>query len=430
MMGRTSYVLWVSSILAGCMVGDPQEPSIQPNRTTGSTTLAFGPEAIWAGFDVYMSGCGYPKGSKSAPTTITLSGSGPQAFSLTAAVDGNGCLVDNSGGGGLSAALGGAGTYTVTASVTSNAGKASVLATASFTAITPPTSACTLQVAARAPLPNAITYGTLVGVGGKLYSFGGASNNYYTAAAYRYDPATDTWSSISSLPAALELPGATTDGTYVYIAGPKDRWAGTTVYRYDPATDSYLELATSTPLSGWAAQSGATVEYLNGNVYYFGGAPAEWYCTGYPHLGIFHIVSNTWTDGADYPDGNFTCLTSGVAYAGAIYAGGGAGLFGGTASHKTYRYDPAANAWSDTAVADQPAQRASAASGLVGGQWMLAGGDANESVITWDPSSNRWSLAGTLASTWGGASAVSGSSFYLLGAVSGSTTALQAVSCK
>jgi N-acetylneuraminic acid mutarotase len=429
-MGRTCVVLvCLCSVVGGCMVGDPPEPSIQPNRVGTSTTLAFGPEAIWAGFDVYISGCGYPKGSKSAPTTITLSASGPQTFTLTAGVDANGCLVDNMNGA-PSTTIGPAGTYMVTASVTSNGGKTTVVATGSFTAIAPPSSGCNLQVATRAALPAAISYGTLVAVGGSLYSFGGVvDNSSYSAASFRYDPASDTWSSISPLPAALELPGAATDGTYVYIAGPKDRWSGTTVFRYDPATDSYTELATSTPLSGWAAQSGATVVYLAGNVYYFGGEPAEWYCTGYPHLGIFHVASNTWTDGADYPDGSYTCLTSGVAYSGAIYAGGGAGLFGGTASNKTYRYDPAANAWSDASIADQPAPRTSAASGLVGGRWMLAGGDANESVITWDPSSNRWSLAGTLTSAWGGASTVSGSTFYLLGSASSGTTGLQAVSC-
>ena len=90
---------------------------------------------------------------------------------------------------------------------------------------------------------------------------------------------------------------------------------------------------------------------------------------------------------ANYPFANHSLMA--VALGNYIYAGGGNAF-----PDKTYRYDPSTDTWDDAAIADLPAGRSAAASGVYNGRWVLAGGDVNfaisTSVIAWDPATNTW----------------------------------------
>jgi N-acetylneuraminic acid mutarotase len=90
---------------------------------------------------------------------------------------------------------------------------------------------------------------------------------------------------------------------------------------------------------------------------------------------------------ANYPVANHTLMAA--ALDGYIYGAGGNAF-----PDKTYRYDPSTDTWDDAAIADLPAGRSAAASGVYNGRWLLAGGDVNfatsNSVIAWDPTSNTW----------------------------------------
>src|SRR5205807_9827418 len=53
---------------------------------------------------------------------------------------------------------------------------------------------------AQAPYPIAVFGNAVASQGGNVYSFGGIANNTAVANAYKYSPATNTWTPIASLP--------------------------------------------------------------------------------------------------------------------------------------------------------------------------------------------------------------------------------------
>src|SRR4029079_2028787 len=88
---------------------------------------------------------------------------------------------------------------------------------------------------------------------------------------------------------------------------------------------------------------------------------------------------------------------------------------------------PATNTWDDAAVADLPAGRSAAASGVYNGRGLLAGGDVHfaisNSVIAWDPSSNTWSnLPNMVQARDYLEGATAGESFYAIAGTSGPGT--------
>ena len=232
----------------------------------------------------------------------------------------------------------------------------------------------------QAPYPIAIWGHAVVSVGGNVYSFGGIVNNAAITNAYKYTPATNTWTPIASLPAARGWFSGTTDGTYVYLLGGVDQIFNTTatLWRYDPASNTYN---TNLPSYTIPTYFHATA-YLNGKIYRIAGAAIG---TDY-HVEVYDIATNSWSMAASYPFANHTLMA--VALGNYIYAGGG-----NASPSNAWRYDPNADTWA--AIADLPAGRSAAASGAYNGRWILAGGDVNfaisTSAIAWDPATNTWS---------------------------------------
>ena len=266
---------------------------------------------------------------------------------------------------------------------------------------------CTGSTAANYPitvLDNAVT-----SVGGNLYSFGGVSTNII-ATSFRFNGT--SWTAIASLPVALEYPAAVNDGTNIYIVGGSTS-AGvsqTTLNRYNVGSNTYTALAPFT-----TATWNHAAAYLNGKIYKFAGSNNT---NSTNVLEIYDVASNTWSPGAPYPlaisfvnafvQGNF------------IYAAGGIQTAGSVESLKTFRYDPATNTWDDAAIADLPATRWGAASGVYKTDGILAGGFSGgaiqNTVISWDAASNTWQNAGTLAGERARMNgAALGDSFYVIG---------------
>ncbi|HUS15058.1 MAG TPA: S-layer homology domain-containing protein, partial [Chloroflexia bacterium] len=229
---------------------------------------------------------------------------------------------------------------------------------------------------AQAPYPIAVRNAAMAAQSGLLYTFGGAAMSGPVTDANRYDPATNSWTPIAPLPAAREAAAATSDGQYIYILSGLDTsfQATATLYRYDPATNSYTTLAPSPFASTWQM-----AVYLNGQIYRLGGCAAG--CSAYTQtVDVYTVSTDTWAPAgtvAPYP-----LLIRGmaaVAYGGFLYTGGGYGPGGHTT--KAYRYDPATNTWSDSAVTDLPLTRSGAANGVLDGRWILAAGYVNGGVI-------------------------------------------------
>jgi N-acetylneuraminic acid mutarotase len=234
----------------------------------------------------------------------------------------------------------------------------------------------------QAPYPIAVSGHAVVSQGGNVYSFGGIVNNAAIANAYKYSPATNTWTPIASLPAPRGWFSGVSDGTYIYLLGGVDQNFNTTatLWRYDPGSNTYnTSLASYTIPTYFHASA-----YLNGKIYRIAGAAIG---TDF-HVEVYDIVTNTWSMAANYPFANHNLMA--MALGSYIYAGGG-----NASPDKTYRYDPSTNTWDDAAIADLPAGRSSAASDVYNGRWVLAGGDVNfatsNSAIAWDPTTNTWS---------------------------------------
>jgi hypothetical protein len=262
----------------------------------------------------------------------------------------------------------------------------------------------------QAPYPIAIWGHAVASVGGNVYSFGGIVNNTAITNAYKYSPATNTWTPIAPLPQPRAWFSGTTDGTYIYLLGGEDQNFNTTatLWRYDPISNTYN---TSLPSYTIPTYFHACA-YLNGKIYRIAGRAIG---TDF-HVEVYDIATNTWSMAANYPVANHSLMA--VALGGYIYGAGGNAF-----PNKTYRYDPNTNAWDDAAIADLPVGRTVAASGAYNGRWILAGGDVNfalsTSAIAWDPATNTWmDLPNMVQARDYLAGATAGQSFY---AVAGSS---------
>jgi N-acetylneuraminic acid mutarotase len=231
------------------------------------------------------------------------------------------------------------------------------------------------------PYPILISGNAVVSEGGNVYSFGGIANNVAVASAYKYAPATNTWTPIASLPTPRGWFSGASDGTYIYLLGGVDQTYNTTatLWRYDPATNTYN---TGLPSYTIPTYFHATA-YLNGKIYRIAGRAIG---TDY-HTEVYDIATSIWSMAANYPFANHSLMA--VALGSYIYAGGG-----NASPNKTYRYDPTTDTWDDAAIADLPAGRSAAASGAYNGRWLLAGGDVDfvisNSAIVWHPATNTW----------------------------------------
>ena len=262
----------------------------------------------------------------------------------------------------------------------------------------------------QAPYSIAIWGHAVASVGGNVYTFGGIVNNSAITNAYKYSPASNTWTPIAPLPQPRGWFSGTTDGTYIYLLGGVDQNFNTTatLWRYDPVSNTY-----NTGLLSYTIPTyfHATA-YLNGKIYRIAGAAIG---TDF-HVEVYDIATNTWSMASNYPVANHSLMA--VALGGYIYGAGGNAF-----PDKTYRYDPNTNTWDDAAIADLPAGRTAAASGAYNGRWILAGGDVNfaisTSAIAWDPATNTWSdLSNMIQARDYLAGATAGQSFY---AVAGSS---------
>jgi len=258
----------------------------------------------------------------------------------------------------------------------------------------------------QAGYPIAVSGNAVASVDGNVYSFGGIASNTAVSNAYKYSPATNTWTPIASLPAARGWFSATSDGTYIYLLGGVDQNFNTTatLWRYDPISNSYN---TSLPPYTIPTYFHACA-YLNGKIYRIAGRGIG---TDF-HVEVYDIATNSWSMAANYPFANHSLMAA--ALGNYIYAGGG-----NASPDKTWRYDPSTDTWDDAAIADFPAGRSAAASGAYNGRWLVAGGDVNFAIsntaIAWDPATNTWSdLANMTQARDYVAGAVAGASFYVV----------------
>ena len=175
-----------------------------------------------------------------------------------------------------------------------------------------------------APLPRGLNHIAAVGYHGKIYTFGGfaAQNDAAVADANVYDPVTDRWSALPSLPHPLGSISAAVLGDEIHLVGGRDAHSVATHVVYDPGVKRYSVRA---PLPVGRDHMGLIA--YDGRLYAVGGridTPAH----NTSYVDIYNPATDAWRSGAPMP-----APRSGMA---AAYT-------------TNERYNPAGNVWSEYA---------------------------------------------------------------------------------
>jgi N-acetylneuraminic acid mutarotase len=194
-----------------------------------------------------------------------------------------------------------------------------------------------------APLPHGLNHPAAVGYHGKVFTFGGfsAQNNAAVAEANVYDPSTNAWSPLPSLPHPLGSVSAAVLGDEIHLVGGRDAHSVGTHVAYDPGVKRYSVRA---PLPVGRDHMGLVA--YNGRLYAIGGridTPAH----NSSRVDIYDPAKDSWTSGAAMPTPRSGMAV--VLYEGAIFAMGGEASGMKSSFTTNARYDPSSNTWSDFA---------------------------------------------------------------------------------
>lgn len=181
-------------------------------------------------------------------------------------------------------------------------------------------------------------------INGSIYVGGGRDlYGYVRKDVFRYDPATDTWTQVSSLSAPRWGAAGASDGQYGYVLGGSLSDSDYGPYsdellRYDPATNTW-EVIDHFPVGPrWIP----FMAYHGGALYAGGGLPSNGLCS--PTLLKFDLATGQWSAAADLPAG----LYDGWAIATPsriLVLGGHVDCPPNQCTSHFYVYDPATDSW-------------------------------------------------------------------------------------
>jgi len=242
-------------------------------------------------------------------------------------------------------------TPTATATFTGSA-TPTFTATPTATATSTP---CGAWVAGPVQPPGRYALQGALGSDNRFYIAGGQSAEQtpvISNALARYDPATNAWTDMAGMPAAISQGTVGAWNGKIYVAG--GFLGGTAVTNalriYDIATNTWTSGANvPTPGAGIEAAAGAVV---NGKFYVMGG---DDFNAALNVTYIYDIATNTWSTGANLPDLRTNTYAT-AASNGMIYLYGGLLGPGFTATDTLLRYDPVANSWTSLGSAGTTAR--------------------------------------------------------------------------
>lgn len=245
---------------------------------------------------------------------------------------------------------------------------------------------------------------------GKIYAFGGFINSSFnvTQRVDVYDAASNTWSRLRDLPADMAQThiAIADDGQYMYLAGgfagnlqssqTPSQVATSKVYRYDPQTDTWTAM-----LSLPSARGAGGMAIVGRTLHYIGGNPPDRVTNLPDHLVLNLDNPTTWTTAAAHP--NPKDHFSIVVLNGKIYTVGGE--HGHDQLHEQqsdlHVYDPATDRW--TQLASMPVAKSHMEAGtfVYNGRIVFAGGQidnfgSTSGVVAYDPLSDTWSTLAPL----------------------------------
>lgn len=162
--------------------------------------------------------------------------------------------------------------------------------------------ATTGQWSIASPMPGGKSYHTVAAADGKLFVFAGINAaKQFDATSYKYDPATDTWSTIADFPAPKYIWGrAETVNGKIYIFGGTENLGTsykpvTAMYEYDPATNTYK---TKTAMPSPQVYVGSAV--INDKIYVIGGNGST-ESVYLRKVQVYDPADDRWWTDTDYP---------------------------------------------------------------------------------------------------------------------------------
>ena len=228
----------------------------------------------------------------------------------------------------------------------------------------------------KAAMPTARASAGAVELDGSIYVLGGRKDNDVLAVVEKYDPSSDAWTKCSSMPTARwYLMVAAVDGRIYAIGGiagvGEQRQVLDIVERYEPLTDTWTTL-TAMPVGN--SNAGAAV--LDSKIYIIGGrlkaGPASGGATDKVY--IYDVKNNVWSKGPSLNQartGSEACTLDGK-----IYSIGGASRGSNTSSVEIV--SPGEEEWKLVDILQGPRTDHSCA--VLGGKIYILGGVSTPSM--------------------------------------------------
>lgn len=265
----------------------------------------------------------------------------------------------------------------------------------------------TWSTVSRTGAPLARAYHDSVWTGSQMIIWGRWSGNEYVNDGGRYNPSTDTWSSISTVNAPTGENSVTWCNGYMVAYGfipnpdPYDpSQFFLEVRRYNPTSNTWLAGSTNgapSPRQYHSAINTGTEVIIWGGEQYFS---CGWICFWievYRDGARYNPVTDTWTAVGTTGSPQARCEHSAVWTGTQMLVWGGRGTNGTLTGGE--RYTLAGNSWSPMTLTGDPGPRNSC-SVVWGGNRMIVwgGSDANDNLNTggrYDPVANTWSSIAT-----------------------------------
>jgi N-acetylneuraminic acid mutarotase len=238
---------------------------------------------------------------------------------------------------------------------------------------------------------------TMVWTGSVMIVWGGSpADSSYLGTGGRYDPATDTWTFVS----ATNAPSPRAGHTAIWTGSRMIVWGGITGYspsylgtggRYDPATDTWTSVsATNAP----SPRGEHTAVWTGSRMIVWGGRDGTYSYFG--SGGRYDPATDTWTltttANAPSPRSRHTAVWTGNRM---VVWGGLDGLILNTGG----RYDPATDSWTPTSLSGAPSERAGHIAVWTGSRMVVWGGFGQPFLLTtggrYDPATDTWTATST-----------------------------------
>ncbi len=233
-----------------------------------------------------------------------------------------------------------------------------------------------------------------------------------------------TWATKASMPVATPLwMAAASAGTNIYVAGGNNGSPLSTCYKYNSATNSWSSIA-SLPETIY---QGDGLCAIGGKLYMPGGWNGS---LPVSTLFIYDTSSNTWTTGASMPalSGDGACgVINGKLYVFNAENGYSSPPY----QNQLYVYDPVGNSW--TTLASAPSAHAYPAYGVINGKFYVGGGingssNVGNTLDVYDPGTNTWATKASMpvAGTSFGSAVINGK-LYVVGGQNASNVVMDTV---